>query len=68
MITDEDEKKKLELARKIPSVIPAPAIPDLEEDDGTFSKRKLKNKTLEKGKGYHLNTKTYELEECKDKK
>jgi hypothetical protein len=34
------------------------------EEEGTFSKQKLKNKKIQERKGYHLNTKTYELEEC----
>jgi hypothetical protein len=32
--------------------------------EGTFSKRKLPGKKIVERKGYHLNTATYELEEC----
>lgn len=34
-----------------------------EENEGTFRKHKIKNKYMEKRKGYHLNPYTYTLEE-----
>ena len=37
---------------------------NLNIDNGTFNKDKLPNQTIIERKGYHLNTNTYELEEC----
>ena len=37
---------------------------NLNINNGTFNKDKLPNQTIIERKGYHLNTNTYELEEC----